>query len=664
MKSLPLNNPPWFDSKLINLKNIKNRAYQNMIKNNDSFKQKNLEQIFGEKYSAYTTYYNSRFDNYILNIQQKIKTNPKYFWKYFNSKRDINGLPSTMNYAGNEVSNIKDISNTFSDFFQSVYKPEDISDFNPKNIVNNNASIDIPFISETDIMTTLDSFNEGCGPDKIPSSVFKQFSCELSLPLAILFNLSLKSGKFPEKWKFSKITPIFKSGSRNDITCYRGISSTSSMPKLFEAVICKSFSDKVSKLVTFNQHGFLPGRSTTTNLVEFTNIATNTIEKHKQLDVIHTDFSKAFDSCSHARTLESLHEFGFSSKFISWVKSYMSNRIQYVEIKGEVSKQILATSGVPQGSHLGPWFFIIFINGLSNIIKNSKILMYADDLKIFRTIENLNDAHLLQDDINNLVDWCEKVKLNLNINKCKSMSFHRKLAPIIYDYYINSTKLSQITEVRDLGVTFTHNMSFNKHIDNIILKANQMLGFIRRWTKDLSSVNCILVLYFAYVRSQLEYAVPVWNPFYEVHIKRFEAIQKKFLTFLYYKNGGEYNTNIPHHENIQNMPSYNDLCSELNLLSLSNRRKFLSCCFIFNIIQGYSDSPFILQSISFEVPSKSLRNHNILHIQHHRTNYGMHEPINSMSKSFNKISDTFDFNISKNLFKSSLKKHLSNTNLN
>jgi hypothetical protein len=241
------------------------------------------------------------------------------------------------------------------------------------------------------------------------------------------------------------------------------------------------------------------------------------------------------------------------------------------------------------------------------------------------------------------------------------MSFHRKQAPINYDYHVKSSKLAQITEVRDLGVIFSQNMSFNKHFDTIIARANQMLGFIKRWTKDLTDVNCILILYFAYVRSQLEYAVPVWNPFYEVHIKRFESIQKKFLTFLHFKKGGQYNTDIPYHENLMNIPPYHELCSESNLLSLSNRRKFLSCCFIFSIIQGYSDSPFILNSISFEVPSRTLRDHNFLHIPHHRTNYGMHEPITSMSKSFNKISNIFDFNISKNHFKSSLKKHLTNT---
>jgi hypothetical protein len=323
--------------------------------------------------------------------------------------------------------------------------------------------------------------------------ILKNFSDELSLPLSMLFNKSPTSNTFPEKWKIAKITPIFKSGNRDDISSYRGISCTSSIPKLFEAVICNAFKNIVSKHISVSQHGFMPGRSTTTNLTEFTNKTIKALENHMQVDSIYTDFSKAFDSISHCKTLENIYDFGFSSSFVLWVKSYLMNRHQYVEIGGKKSILIKASSGVPQGSHLGPWFFIIFINSIVDVIKGSSILMFADDLKIFRIIQNENDALVLQTDVDNLCRWCNDMKLSLNISKCKSLSFHRKSNPIIHDYKINNIALSKLTEHKDLGVTFTQNMSFNKHIDLITAKANSMFGFMKRWAKDLDDIHCILV---------------------------------------------------------------------------------------------------------------------------------------------------------------------------
>lgn len=644
-KSSSIKHPPWFDNVLINLKNKKNKAYRRMLRLKNSTDYESSVQHYNESYKNFTLYYNSKFSDYLINIQTKIKNDPNYFWQYFKSKRVTNGLPSTINYDGKTSSNYDEISNMFSKFFQSVYKPSDINRICPRNLSNNNNLIDIPVISEDNIILTLDSFKVGCGPDKIPSTVLKQFSASLALPLSILFNKSLTCGIFPEIWKTSKITPIFKSGLRTDVTNYRGIANSSSIPKLFEAVVVNSFREKVSRTLHINQHGFLPGKSTSTNLVEFSHFTINAIEQLKQVDVIHTDFSKAFDSCSHAHTLESLYDIGFSRNFISWIKSYLIGRTQFVEIEGHISKLIHATSGVPQGSHLGPWLFIIFINNLSEVVNNSHLLLYADDVKIFRIIDKVEDARLLQDDLNRISAWCNEMQLDLNINKCKQISMYRKLNPILTDYYINDSKLIKISEVRDLGVTFTYNMSFNKHIDLIIAKANQMLGFIKRWTKDLTDIKCILIIYFAYVRSQLEYAVPVWNPYYDLHINRIESIQKKFMTFLYFKCTANYDQNIPFYENVIRMPSYPTRCKELNILSLVDRRKYLGCCFIVKILQGNTISSEILQNIHLAVPGKLLRKNNFLEIKHHRTNYGMNEPINSMSINFNEISHLFDFNI-------------------
>ena len=110
---------------------------------------------------------------------------------------------------------------------------------------------------------------------------------------------------------------------------------------------------------------------------------------------------------------------GVSNPLLSWISSYLSNRKQSVKINGVLSREITVTSGVPQGSHLGPLLFLIFINDLATLLKDCQFLLYADDLKIFRKVTSTNDCLLLQSEINKLTDWCKNNKMELNISKCK-----------------------------------------------------------------------------------------------------------------------------------------------------------------------------------------------------------------------------------------------------
>lgn len=164
----------------------------------------------------------------------------------------------------------------------------------------------------------------------------------------------------------------------------------------------------------------------------FASISNNrlrSLEDRKQFDTIYTDFSKAFDSIDHRILLKKIELIGLDSNFVHWIKSYLMDRTQYVLLNGHRSKPISVYSGVPQGSYLGPLLFIIYINDIVNIIKYSKCLLYADDLKIFKVIETSRDAFDLQEDLNSIVDWCEANKLKLNLNKCHVMSFIERRMP-------------------------------------------------------------------------------------------------------------------------------------------------------------------------------------------------------------------------------------------
>ncbi|GBM15650.1 hypothetical protein AVEN_95271-1 [Araneus ventricosus] len=182
-------------------------------------------------------------------------------------------------------------------------------------------------------------------------------------------------------------------------------------------------------------------RSTSTNLMCLTDKIISAFEDNCQLDVIYTDFSKAFDSIDFGILMKKLRIIGFHVNLSQWLFSYLSNGTLYVYFNNVVSDAFSNTSGVPQGSILGPLLFILFINDLCGKFGFSGCLLFPDDLKFFRQIRSSADADLLQNDLDNLYQWCIVNKLLLNVEKCSILSFTRKSQPIFYSYQINDILL-------------------------------------------------------------------------------------------------------------------------------------------------------------------------------------------------------------------------------
>lgn len=184
-------------------------------------------------------------------------------------------------------------------------------------------------------------------------------------------------------------------------------------------------------------------------------------------------------------------------------------------------------SGVPQGSHLGPLFFIIFVNDIVKIFKHAACEMYADDLKVFMPIRTFDDALKLQTDLDRLSVWCKNNSLFWNVSKCKAMTFHRKRTAMQFAYQLNKADFSRVDEIKDLGVMFDEKLSFNKHIDMVISKAYSTLGFVMRVCSEFRDPLALKSLYFAHVRSILAYASVVWSPNLITSPNKIESIKKK-----------------------------------------------------------------------------------------------------------------------------------------
>lgn len=176
------------------------------------------------------------------------------------------------------------------------------------------------------------------------------------------------------------------------------------------------------------QHGFFKGRSTSTNLLQFIDYSLNAMDNGNHVEALYTDFSKAFDRIDISMLLFKLHKIGIEPGHLKWLESYLTDRQQIIKFEGYKSKPIQVTSGVPQGSHLGPLLFIIYVNDISFILKKLKVLIYADDMKLFLEIRNDEDINVFRNEIDIFYTWCNKSLLELNVKKCNLISFSRKIS--------------------------------------------------------------------------------------------------------------------------------------------------------------------------------------------------------------------------------------------
>lgn len=318
----------------------------------------------------------------------------------------------------------------------------------------------------------------------------RQTSSQIAQPLAKIFNKSLQSSYYPVHFKSSFVTPIFKKGDDSLVTNYRPVCMSNSIALIFERIVNSILTELVADKISSKQHGFIKKRSTASNLLEYVTFLSTALDGGFEVHSIYTDFSKAFDMVDHDLLISKLKSIGIDIQLVDWFHSYLKNRSLYVAFNGEKSFTFSPTTGVPQGSVLGPLLFSIFINDLCPLLK-CHFLLYADDLKIYVRVTSLSDVIRLQTDINALFRWSVNNKIKLNVKKCYFMPFSNKISPIFPIYIMNNAPLNEVTSIRDLGVDFDRKLSFVGHINNIVRSSYRMLGFIARTTTKFKDIDCV-----------------------------------------------------------------------------------------------------------------------------------------------------------------------------
>ncbi|MBM6549230.1 RNA-directed DNA polymerase [Streptococcus dysgalactiae subsp. equisimilis] len=466
----------------------------------------------------------------------------------------------------------EDISEAFNDYFANslITDPHPFQHNSPCTPVTSAVLSNISF-SLNEIVSLLSSGvpNFHPGPDGLPSATFWLGGPDIPLFLLKLFNLSMVEGIFPSQWKMSTIIPCHKKGSIHEIINYRPINHTPAISRIMERIIKRQLSDFLvsHNLIHDSQHGFLKTRSCTTCHYEFLNFVTSSADNGQALIVIFLDMSKAFDRVSHRRLLAKVLSYGVSGTLHSWLTSYLSMRKQAVFIDGYLSQPRPVTSGVVQGSVLGPLLFLMYVNDIFSTIHHGKPFLFADDIKIVYSFPPQNLTATLLDvnrDLLALDSWCKLWLMNFSADKSSFISYkcHVPLNAI----RLNGLPISANQVVKDLGLQYSGTFTFAEQAVFQVSKAKRTIGLIH---KSFRLQYSKLLLYKSHVRSQLEYSSIVFSNMNKNSRIAFENVQRTFTKQLI-----GYSSPL----------NYRQRCELLNLEPLWIRRLKLNLCFLFNLI--------------------------------------------------------------------------------
>ena len=482
--------------------------------------------------SSKCKYYKGKFDNF--------KNDMRKTWKNINNllQNKMKARKIHMHLNGTQYNNDSDISNAFSRYFSEI-SGELINSVQPTNVgfesflgpsLLNSFYVEPTTSHEVkDIINSLKS--KGAPISEIPAKIYKSISEEISPCLSGLINLSFKIGEFPDCLKTARVVPIFKDGDPSNITNYRPISTLPFISKIYEKIMFKRLNSFFSKYSILNssQYGFREKMRTEDGLIDFCSYLYDSIDLDKYCMCTYVDFKKAFDTVSHDVLLAKLEHFGVRGRALQWFHTYLTQRKMFVDFNGAYSSQKIINVGVPQGSVLGPFLFLLYINDIVNTSRILKYVLYADDTAI---LYSNSDFYKLLNIFNHELEifntWTRANKIVLNYDKTKFMIVTRKqYCKNSASLKINDIPIGQVKFYKYLGVTIDDRLSFNEHANCLSSKLSSVLGVLR--SLSFLPRYVLQLIYYSLGHSALMYGIVVWGSASSSIVNPIFILQKKII---------------------------------------------------------------------------------------------------------------------------------------
>ena len=492
--------------------------------------------------AAQKSYYETLFNKYKGNIKGTWKTincilnktkRKKHFPKLFiNGNSILTDKPTIVNRFNSFFANIgpnlsSKINMPVNKNFHSYLNKKHSFNFNFKDI-------------NTDVINQIiDSLapKSSSGYDGISTKLLKLTKNSILKPITIIVNQMLNTGIFPDNLKIAKVNPIFKKDDERQFTNYRPISLLSSISKIFEKVIFKQlytfFQEK--QLFYSSQYGFREKHSTEFAALELVDRVTVEMDQSNTPISLFLDLSKAFDTLDHEILLSKLDYYGIKGIAHQLMKSYITERTQFVEIDDTKSSCLTLTTGIPQGSILGPLLFLIYINDISQASKMFNFVIYADDTNLTTTLElvakqypNVDISTAINSELINISDWLKTNRLSLNVQKSKYMIFHqpqKKIRDLLI--LINDTEIERVSDFDFLGLSINESLNWKSHTDKIANKISRSIGILNRM-KNILPLQPKIIIYNSLILSYLNFGILSWG----YKCERIIKLQKKSVRIL------------------------------------------------------------------------------------------------------------------------------------